>query len=283
MQSKDCAMVPLKTYKKFLSTISLVILVTLVIFMTSHAMAGGIDHQNSGFFNQRYKGWLWFEEKEKIRPEDNKTEEQDHAKEITSQEAQRENEELKARLDEKRSIMIARPSPEAVRDYMYYEKIMWEKALALDGAYRQAKFQYPEYFDRLKDPQNVHAVKLKRKLEQESLEGKIKDFGKKFDLVFFSRATCKYCHEFAPILKRFGEFYGFNIEEVSLQGDLIGSFPGKYMPDLAVKLGIEATPSVVAISKDRKTAFELIRGYAAYAELEEYVGLAGDYVKGLKK
>lgn len=234
---------------------------------------------SNNFFDQRYRGWLWFEEKsEQELKKDNSANNT-----ITPEQAQAEIEELKSQLDAKRSIMIARPSPEAVRDYMRYEKIMWEKALALDGSYRQAKFQYPEYFDRLKDPQNVHAVKFKRKLEQEALEDKIKSFAGKFDLVFFSRSTCKYCHEFAPILKRFGEFYGFNIEEVSLQGDLIGSFPGKYMPDLAVKLGIEATPSVVAISKDRKTAFELIRGYAAYAELEEYVGLAGDYVKGLKK
>lgn len=276
-------MLPMKTHKKFLSAIFLVTSVTLVIFMTSHSMAAGIDHQNSGFFNQRYKGWLWFEEKEKIRPEDNKTEEQDNAKEITSQEAQRENEELKARLDEKRSIMIARPSPEAVREYMYYERIMWEKALALDGAYRQAKFQYPEYFDRLKDPQNIHAVKLKRKLEQESLEGKIKAFGKKFDLVFFSRSTCKYCHEFAPILKRFADTYSFKIEEAGLEGELTGFFSGKHMPILAKQLGIESTPTVVVVSKDGKMAFELIRGYATYAELEEYVGLAGDYVKGLKK
>lgn len=232
-----------------------------------------------GFFDERYRGWLWFEEK--TQQELKKENSADN--EITPDQAQAENEELKSMLDAKRSIMIARPTPEAVRDYMRYEKIMWEKALALDSSYRQAKFKYPEYFDRLKDPQNVHAVKLKRKVEQELLEDKIKDFAKKFDLVFFSRSTCKYCHEFAPILKRFGEFYRFNIEEVSLEGELIGLFDGKYMPNLAIQLGIKATPSVVAISKDRKTAFELIRGHAAYAELEEYAGLAVNYVDGLKK
>lgn len=253
--------------------------ILLIFIISALMMPLKVYGGSNGFFDQRYRGWLWFEDKHK--KESNKETSID--KEITVEQAQREMDELKARLDETRTIMIARPTPEAVRDYMYYERIMWQKALALDGAYRQAKFRYPDYFNKLESPENVHAVKLKRKLEQEALELKMKGFAAQFDLVFFSRSSCKYCHEFAPILKRFGESYGFNIEEVSLQGDLIGLFPGKYMPDLARRLGIEATPSVIAISKDRKTAFELIRGYAAYAELEEYTGLADDYVKGLKK
>ena len=178
--------------------------------------------------------------------------------------------------------MIARPSPESVRDYMYYEQIMWEKALALDSAYRQAKFLYPDYYDKIKDPLNVHAVKFKRKLEQKALEQKVKDFANKFDLVFFSKGSCSYCHEFAPILKRFSDFYGFNTEEASLDGVMTGLFNGRQMLNLATKLGIEATPTLVVVSKDGKIAFELIRGFVTNSELEEYAGHAVDYLKTAK-
>ena len=54
---------------------------------------GPPPNQNKGFYNQRYKGWFWFEEKEKTsqnKSADNK---------ITSQEAQKEIEDLKANLD----------------------------------------------------------------------------------------------------------------------------------------------------------------------------------------
>jgi len=162
------------------------------------------------------------------------------------------------------------------------EEIMWKRALALDSAYREAKFMYPELFDKLKDPTNVHAVKFKRKLEQESIESKIKIFAGEFDLVLFSKGSCPYCKEFAPILKRFSQDYGFRIEEVSMDSEMTGLFEGKIMPNLALKLGITATPTVVSISKDGKHAFEMIRGYVTTSELQEYALLASDYAKNLK-
>jgi conjugal transfer pilus assembly protein TraF len=225
------------------------------------------------FMEQRYRGWLWFEEKQLEKPT-RKIETS-----ITPNDAKKEIEELKERMEEKRNVMMARPSPETVRDYVELEEVMWKKAMQLDGAYRQAKFRYPQYFDKLQDPQNVHAVKFKRKLDSEASESKIRDFATKFDLVFFSRGNCGYCTEFAPVLKRFSDMYGFSVEEASIDGDMSGLFKGRKMTDLAHKLGIEATPTVVAVSKDGKNAFELIRGYVAVAELEEYVGLAVDYVK----
>ncbi len=228
------------------------------------------------FMEQRYRGWLWFEEKQLEKPNSRAE------TSITPEEAANEIEELQKKMEEKKNIMITRPSPENVLAYVQIEDVMWKKAMLLDDAYRQAKFRYPEYFDKLKDPVNVHAVKYKRKLDDEVKANKIKDFASQFDLVFFSRGNCGYCTEFAPVLERFAEMYGFSVEEASIDGDMSGLFTGKKMPDLAVKLGIEATPSVVAVSKDGKNAFELIRGYVAMSELEEHVGLADDFVKEQK-
>ena len=100
--------------------------------------------------------------------------------------------------------------------------------------------------------------------------------------MLFSKGSCSYCKEFAPILKRFGEDYGFKIEELSIDGEMTGLFIGKTIPELAKKLGIEATPTTVAISKDGKHAFEMIRGYVTTMELEEYTILALDYVEGMR-
>lgn len=240
------------------------------IFLIDSILASN-DRPN--FFKDRYRGWIWFEE--------NKTPEKkvnENNTSISPEEARLETEDLKRRLDSARDVMIARPTPEAVKDYIKIEEEMWSKGLALDSAYRQAKFLYPEYFDKLQDPQNVHAVKFKRKLDHETLESKIKDFATKYDLVLFSSEHCSYCKEFLPVLKRFSEQYAFKTEEVSLNGKLSGIFPGKNLPELAKNLGIEATPTVVVVAKDGSTAIELIRGYAVLAELEEYVSIAIDYL-----
>jgi hypothetical protein len=39
--------------------------------------------------------------------------------------------------------MIARPNIENVKNYLELEEKMWNRALALDLAYREAKFKYP--------------------------------------------------------------------------------------------------------------------------------------------
>ena len=250
---------------------SLVMTACLAITILSNT-----TYAENSFFNERYRGWIWFEEKE-LEDKVNKRKEK-----ITAEEAEREIEALRQDMDKTRSIMIARPSPESVRDYVALEEIMWDRALALDRAYRQAKFMYPEYFDKLKDPTNVHAVKFKRKLENEAMGDKIKDFASKFDLVLFSKGACPYCKEFAPILKHFSEDYGFKTEEASMDGEMTGLFDGKTILELASRLGIEASPTVVAISKDGKHAFEMIRGYVTTSELEEYAVLAKDYVEKMR-
>lgn len=232
--------------------------------------------QNS-FFNQRYRGWLWFEEKE-LEAKEHK-----RKQEITSEEADNEIETLKMEMDKKRSIMIARPSAENVKEYVELEEIMWKRALALDDAYREAKFKYPELFDKLNDPTNVHAVKFKRKLDQDKLRERIKEFANTYDLVLFSKGSCPYCKEFAPVLKHFSDTHGFNTEEASVDGEMTGLFSGKTLPHLAKQLGIEATPTVIAISKDGKYAFEMIRGYVTTRELEEYTDLAINYSKSLNQ
>ena len=48
------------------------------------------------------------------------------------------------------------------------------------------------------------------------------------------------------------------------------------------RLGITAFPTVIAVSHDSKTAFELIRGYVSISELEEYSLLAAKYLEEQK-
>jgi thioredoxin-related protein len=100
--------------------------------------------------------------------------------------------------------------------------------------------------------------------------------------LFFSKGDCKYCKEFAPILKDFSDTYSFVTEEISIDGKMTKLFNGKKMPNLARSLGIEATPTIVAVRKDGKKAFEMIRGYVTISELEEYAELAKNYAENIR-
>lgn len=261
---------------------------TLFLIVFTAQKASATSAQNTNYYkdeSRRFRGWVWFEEKEMERQMLERKKDFEKVKEeISPDVAKEEIESLKEQMEERRNIMIVRPSAQNVRKYYELEKIMWDRALKLDAAYREAKFRYPELFDKQQDPTNVHAVKLKRKLDFEEGLRKIKDFAKEYDLVLFSKGDCRYSKEFAPILKNFSDTYGFVTEEISMDDQLTGLFRGKRMPDLALKLGIKVSPTIVAVSKDGSKAFEMMRGYGAVAELEEYAGLAFDYAKkGSKK
>jgi conjugal transfer pilus assembly protein TraF len=235
----------------------------------------------SDFFNERYRGWLWFEDRENYQKEELAQKMQE--KKLTPEAARAEIEALKEELDAKRFIMMARPSPKSVKAYREAEKVMWEKAFALNEAWEMANLLYPEQQDLINNPINVHAVKMKRELDREKKAQEIKQLAKKFDLVLFFQSGCGYCDAFSPVLKSFGEKYGFNIEAINMDKGEHEFFKTAHAPNLIEKLGIEAAPTVIAISHDSQTAFELIRGYVSLSELEDYSLLAIKHLKGAGK
>ncbi len=232
----------------------------------------------NSFFEERYRGWLWFEENQANTAEEEYLDLD--SKKITPEEARAEIESLKQELDDLRFVMMARPTPENVRNYRKKEQEMWSQALKLHDAWEMANLMYPEQQDLINNPVNVHAVKMKREKDREIRNEQIKELAKKFDLVLFFQKDCGYCQTFSPVLKNFGDKYGFNIEAISMDGTSSHEiFKTRSVPELVARLGIEAAPTVIAVSHDSKIAFELIRGYVTLSELEEHSSLAIKYLK----
>ena len=256
---------------KFLRKIFIVI---LLLPLSSYAQ---------GFLSdERYRGWLWFENK----PFGDKKNEQavivEQNTDINPEEARAEIEQFAKELEDIRFVMLARPSPESVKAYRDKEKQMWDQAESLHSAWDTANLLYPDQRDLINNPVNVHGVKAKRAIEEEKNKEKIKELAKEFDLVLFFEPSCRYCELLSPVLKSFGDIYGVHIAAVSNSGARHEYFKSASSPDLIERLGITAFPTVIAVSHDSKTAFELIRGYVSLSELEEYSVLAAQYLKGVK-
>ena len=238
-------------------------------------------HANQNFFEQRYRGWFWFENKEKA-PADSPRNQNNQASDITPLEAKEEIEQFAKELEELKFMMLARPSPENVKAYRDKEKQMWDQADDLHEAWDMANLLYPEQRDLINNPVNVHGVKAKRAIQEEENTQKIKALAKDFDLVLFFEPSCRYCALLSPVLKNFGELYGFHIDAISTTGSKHEYFKTANAPQLIERLGITAFPKVIAVSHDSKTAFELIRGYVSASELEEYSLLAAKYLEGTR-
>ncbi|MCC2646646.1 MAG: hypothetical protein K0R02_711 [Rickettsiaceae bacterium] len=232
-------------------------------------------HANAGFYDERYRGWLWFEEKIK--------EEESEYKQLTPEQAIAYNKAFKKKLKGLRYVLFANPTAENLKNYLEFENKMWNNVDKLDSTIRLARYKYPELFDTIKEPTNVQAVKLQRNLNREVMQKNIKDFALKFDLVVFTKESCPYCQAFAPVLDNFAKTYGFKVEAASLDGSESNVFKTAYIPGLAERLKIEAAPTLVAISHDGSQAFEIVRGVVAISELEEFVSLANQYVSPNKQ
>lgn len=233
----------------------------------------------SNFLNERYRGWLWFENKDKGEAAKGYDRGNNQSLDISPKEAKEEIERFAKELEELKFMMLARPTAENVKAYRDKEKQMWDQAEALHEAWDLANLLYPQQRDLINNPVNVHGVKAKRAMQEEENTEKLKKLAQDFELVLFFSHSCGYCKLLSPVLKNFGEQYGFNIAAVSREGSKHEYFNTANKPELIDLLGIKAFPTVIAVSHDAKVAFELIRGYVSGSELEEYGVIAFNYLQ----
>jgi len=161
---------------------------------------------------------------------------------------------------------------QAVINYKKIEMEMWNGALSLVDASDMANFINPEIADNQNHPTNVFGVKLQRQVEAEQNIVAIIGFAKEFDLLLFADESCRYCREFAPVLKRFVNQHHFQLDIASLDSKA---------GNIAKSLGITSIPTLVAVKKDGFLLFEVSRGVVSTSELEANILLASKYSQEL--
>jgi len=253
--------------RKRTCNIPMFLLIGLIV-LPSRALA------EPGFFEQRYRGWLWFEEKEALSGLKERRSNQNNeeaSEEITVEEAKGEVESIIKELEDLRYVYLARPNYKTQKAYRDKLGEIMDRGIRMQQLWDEQNFIEPEYRDLVNSPENVFAVKLNRKIKAEAEKEIIKQFARDYELVFFYRKSCPRSSEFEPVLKSFGDTHAIKIEAVSVDGSESEYFPrsSTISQKLIEKLGISATPTVIAIRKDARKAFELIRGFVTLSELEE--------------
>ena len=249
-------------------------IIILFLLISTSANASNISFYDGA---NKHKGFYWFEVKEKEQKQT------DNYVLPTAEEASNNLSARKAELDNARNIMIELSYREDVPNevlrasivkYKKLEAKMYGSAIRLSDASDMANFTNPELVNYDKEPTNVFANKIKRKLAGQEKLATIKKFGSKFDLLLFANNDCPYSKGFMPIATRFANDYGFALDITTLE-----SRAGT----VATKLGITNTPTLVAISKDATQLFEIARGYVSLSELEESIVLSQKYSEELAK
>ena len=91
-----------------------------------------------------------------------------------------------------------------------------------------------------------------------------------YGLFFFFRKNCPYCHQFAPVVKRFSEKYGWSVLGISLDGGTLSEFPmAKQNNGIAERLQITHGPALIALHPKTGQLIPLAYGMISESEIEQ--------------
>lgn len=237
----------------------------LMLVMTSETLA------NNKFFEQRYWGWLWFEEKD--RKEDKNID----TSIPTPQEAKDSIEARKQALDNARNIMLEaayRPNIskqeflKSVENYRNLEQEMQFMALKVGIAWDETNLLNPEYLDELNHPSNMYGRKKKEELDAKLNTAILKELAAKSEIFVFRNGNCGYCHTLEKHLNRFANKYGFKVEAVSPDGSTSPYFKTTHSKELIIALGLKLVPTVFLVADNDTHRYEIARGLVSIEGLE---------------
>ena len=253
------------------------IIILLFLLISTSANAA-----NSNFFNQSYRGWLWFEEKPKDDPateQDIKNHDYIPTKE-EMQRAKRENEEFKEELENLRHMMIRYPDNiNYIKLYKEKEQEMLNASITLARNFAMANFLNPHLADNLQAPQNIYGRNVKRTEESQQEQNIIKSLSSQIELFVFREDNCPHCPLLEKHLNSFAQKHGFNVEAIARDSSKSQYFKTYNNPEIIKALDLKVMPTVIAVTKDSSMRFELARGTVSIPDLEEKAVLLAKYLK----
>jgi conjugal transfer pilus assembly protein TraF len=133
----------------------------------------------------------------------------------------------------------------------------------------QNVFQNPELDHTLVSPVNQQGRHLQIDLEKNRTVNVIKDLSTTFGLFFFFSSDCPYCHQFAPIVKRFADTHEWEVIAISIDGGSLAEFPNAQTDNgLFQAWGVKVLPSLFAVNPKTQEAIPIAYGLTSLDDME---------------
>ena len=250
-----------------------ILLISIFIISLSNT-AFGLDEAKSGYYTDSQKGW-WWGERPIIKPPEEKPEEEKPAphppdkqdpwippplKTFNYEDVWNMHPDQFYELQEAyKKKAVQNPSVANTKDYYELQEIARKKAVAFTNTSQYVWQKYPE-LTVVKDypvntPGNLSRIGRINEAERAVLRAN----QDKYALVFFWKPGCVYCEEQQKILKWFEGQTNWIVKPVNVLEN----------PELAAKVGVETTPSVILIKKGVKDHFPVSAGVITSDEIED--------------
>ncbi len=246
---------------------------------TSSLASSSIQTQTPTFYQNHAHGWHWYEEQ---NAENQESQEKDQVSDTNQQPAKRKTPKeivalYREELENRMADAWMHPTPQKIKAYQEMQKDMLDRSENFSKGWMQSVFLNPELDNTIKSPVNQKARHIQLDLQSKRVKQTIANLASEYGLFFFFSGACEYCHEFAPIVKRFSEQYGWQVLAISLDGGKIEPFPNS-QPDngLFAQWNVGVMPALYAVNPNTGHVIPIALGMTSIDQMETRImSLAG--------
>jgi conjugal transfer pilus assembly protein TraF len=226
----------------------------------------------SKWYKEKNRGWYWYEDNNQKEQEDQDSKLFSQPK--TPKEAVSQIMKIRKVMEEARAYAILTQKEENTARYIKLQKHVLDITEKFNISWQDALRLNPYLDETINNPVSGRAKEIKIQLQTEAENEKIKNFGKEYGLLIFSKEGCPYCHAFIPILKEFAETYNITLLGISQDGSHIEGIKQINNAELLASLPVEYVPAVYAINPYTGEAIVISSGLLSLDELRQRVLMA---------
>lgn len=246
------------------------LLFIIFILISSQKLCWANQQNSKMFFVDRERGWFWYETRPIIEERENEKEEQLKKqpslipKEILQEQGKNwENSLAKAIID---------PNQENIHEYLRATKIINEQAQKFSTSFKEAIWVNPEYDYSLERPIATQAIVAQNEDNFKEQEILLRKMAKSHGLIFFFSGSCPHCQRFAPLFRKFTDFYKFSVIPVSINGEGLAEFPQSQKNlHLGNKLNVSTVPAIFMVDPLSNKVAAVSYGYVDWTTLSQKI------------
>ena len=217
------------------------------------------------------RGWHWYERMEEVLEEKQNAEEE---KQEDSSDPLKKLEDLQKNLNRLKADAVLDPRPMKVRRYMEAQQEVINRADLFARIWRSVLLHHPKLDASVTRPFSKTGRFILADLEKKERQQNIDSLSKTHGLFFFFSKSCPWCHQMAPLVKRFCTKYGWEVLPITMDGGMLPDFPyARSDNGTAAALGIKTLPALMAVNPETGEVLPLAYGFQTLDQIEEKITL----------
>lgn len=219
------------------------------------------------------QGWMWYSP---IPPKDKLEQQQDKADSKPLPPIEK-IKKLQERFEHVKAQAILKPTLQNVQAVLKLQNQMVQQADRFKDMWMVASLLETTS----QTNTNTMHLKLEKQQREDALDKNLKALAKNNGLFFMFKQDCPYCHAFAPVLKRFADTYGFEVQAISKDGSTLPEFP-KAAKDNGwiAQLNPERLfPILFLVNPHTLKVYPLAKGMTSFSDLQRNSSTIIDHIR----